>query len=277
MCDGSSRDGLGVDDPGIRVSVLMTVVRLDEFVRPAIDSVLADLGSGDELVLVGDGCDIGPLQVAYSGRVRFVKLPVRQGTPSALNAGIEVARGKYIARLDADDICLPGRIGLQVAEFEARDDLVLLGGGAVIFDSGLGLEKVYLSPVGAETVKRMLVKRNSFVHSSVMIRSSALRAVGGYDPRMLRMQDYELFLRLASRGSIDNLDLPLVKYRVHGKMASHSNSPYAPYTGLVLRGRSVLSKHIGVPWVVSVSRNMAWWAAQVLRYHGLRRPRGRAS
>lgn len=261
----------------IRVSVLMTVVRLDDFVRPAIDSVLADLGTSDEFIVVGDGCDIQSLERIYADRIHFIQLPRRHGTPTALNIGIAAARGAFIARLDADDISLPGRFDLQVAEFQARSDLVLLGGEAYIFDGTSGSENRFSVPTDAERLRKTLIVKNSFIHSSVMMSSSALRAVGGYDPQMLRMQDYDLFLRLASRGMIGNIPTPLVKYRVHRSMASRSNSPYAFYTRHILRARTHLATELHVPRAVSMLRNSVWWIAQVLRYHGLRRPRGRAA
>lgn len=259
----------------VRVSVIMSVVRLDDYVRPAVESVLEDLGDRDEFIVVGDGCDLTPLKAQYGRTIQYVELPERLGTPLALNAGIGVAEGRYVARLDSDDLSLPGRFDTQVAVFESRPDLVLLGGCAVLMDASGGAEKEFEVPRGAGNVARILVHRNAFVHSSVMIRSDALRSISGYDSRLLRMQDYDLFMRLAAVGEVDNLPIVLVKYRIHGAMASRTNSPYASYTRLILARRSWLSKKVGTSRIRCLSGNVLWLLAQVSRYHGWRKPRGR--
>jgi GT2 family glycosyltransferase len=118
-----------------------------------------------------------------------------------------------------------------------------------------------------------MLRRNAFVHSSVMIRRAALELVGGYDERCVRMQDYDLWLRLASVGGVANLSDELVSYRVHDGMHSRVTSPFGRPARCVLASRIALARHLGRTTARQHAENALWTAAQVLRHAGLRRPR----
>jgi glycosyltransferase involved in cell wall biosynthesis len=139
-----------------------------------------------------------------------------------LNRGLELARGEFIARIDADDLHRPGKLAAQVAEMDASPSLVLLGTNFEYVDAS---GKVFKRE-SPETDRQLLKERlqadgNQFCHSSVMFRAEMARQIGGY--RMLAgryAQDYDLWLRLSERGEIGCLPGHLTAYRCHDEMLS---------------------------------------------------------
>lgn len=270
--------------PQPRVSVVVPTISIDGYLEEAIESLLQQEGCVVEVVVVLDGVEpSGDLpRWLEDGRVRVVRLPTRQGTPRALNHGIGRASGQLIARLDADDIALPGRLRRQVEFLDEHPEVVCVGTDFVLIDPAsqvIGASPRV--PAGADQARALLL-RNQLLHSSVMYRADVVRAVGGYADAMHRMQDYELYLRLALHGGIAVLGEVLTAYRVHPGQHSRNTSPWQPYTRLLLRRRTELALALGVSRASQWARNALWFGAQVARHHGvvrpgyLRRPAGRA-
>ncbi|GAA2021971.1 glycosyltransferase [Terrabacter terrae] len=242
-------------------------------------ALLPDDALGEVIVVVD-----GPAMNAFPAwvrdkRVRVLVLGVHRGTPVALNVGLNSSEATYIARLDSDDVAEPARLSKAVEYLEAHENVVAVGTQGYLIDPD-GAEIGCLDmPVGRANVKRSLLRRNSLIHSSVVFRREAMLRVDGYDEDCLRMQDYDLFLRLALVGDLDNLSGRLINYRVHGGMSSKATSPYRVYTRRVLASRYSLYRASGHGRFSGFAHNTLWWVAQVLRHHGLRRPRylGRAS
>jgi glycosyltransferase involved in cell wall biosynthesis len=253
------------------VSVVIPTVWLNDHFRQALDSILTQTLGDIEIVVVLDGIEDVDGVVPCDDRVVVVHHQTRRGTPAALNSGVAAARAPFIARLDADDLAVPDRLEKQLAHFLSRPDLVLLGSGAAVVDSS-GVRTGHVD-VPVDGIPVAMLRRNAFVHSSVMIRRAALELVGGYDERCVRMQDYDLWLRLASVGGVANLSDELVSYRVHDGMHSRVTSPFGQPARCVLASRIALARHLGRTVARQHAENALWTAAQVLRHAGLRRPR----
>lgn len=255
-------------------SVVIPFREPHQFLQQCVQSVLRDLSPRGEVLLVVDGPHpLAEIPFATHPAVRVLVLGRHMGTPVALNAGIERARGKYIVRLDSDDLAIPGRSDTLRALLDHDERLVAVGSQAVLID-GAGRDVGHLSmPQSPAAVRATLPKRNALIHSSVVYRRDAALALGGYDESCLRMQDYDLFLRLAAVGDLMNSDQSLIKYRIHEGMSSKVTSPYALYTRRVLRSQYALSRYNGNSPIEAGVRNLAWWAAQAARHHGLRSPR----
>jgi len=209
-----------MSDPS--VSVLIPVRNGAAFILDAVESVLSQEGPDLELVVVNDASTDETSLILDSvddPRLRVIDLDETVGTPRALNVGIEACQADLTARLDADDRCLPGRFAVQTEGMERHPDLLALGSGALLIDEKGAVRGRRDAPTGA-SVLRMLKWRNAFIHSSMMYRTAAVRSVGGYSPLCRRCQDYELWLRLAAIGDLDNLREPLVGYRVHSGQAT---------------------------------------------------------
>lgn len=202
------------------VSVVMPVRNGERFLAFALDSVLGERDPARELIVVDDGSTDGTGALLAERRKRDSRIIVvnqpASGIVAALERGRRYARAAFIARLDADDIAYPGRLSAQLAAFEADPDLVLLGTAVDRIDANGRRRGVIGYPTGHAALAEMLRTANTFSHSSVMMRRSAVESVGGYRPFFAGAEDYDLWLRLSERGKIGNLPLRLGAYRVHG-------------------------------------------------------------
>ncbi|MFZ7086618.1 glycosyltransferase [Curtobacterium sp. RRHDQ10] len=253
------------------VSVLVPVARVDDHLFVAIDSLLRQTLRAVEVVVVLDGTGAAS-DLPDDPRITVHRFPVRRGTPAALNHGLAMARADLIARLDADDVAEPDRLERQVRVLAARPELLGIGSAVALVDD-LGRDLGVLDvPLGDDAVRRLLT-RNVFVHSTMLVRRSALESVGGYDVRCRRMQDYDLWLRLGMTGPLANMPDRLTKYRVHDGQHSRRTSPFGRSARTVRRSRRRLARHLGEPLLNQLARDAVWTAAQIVRHAGLRAPR----
>ena len=219
--------GEGVDTPA--VSVVMTVYNTQRYVGEAVESVLGQTFGDFEFVIVDDGSTDHSLSVlrgfaARDRRIRLVSRP-NTGIVAAANEGIGLARGRYLARMDSDDVCLPRRFEAQVRYLDEHPDCVLVGSrvtvvdpyGSPVFDSG---QKLTHEEIDAELLSSG--GGWAIVQPSAMMRADAVRAVGGYRGRHNVSEDQDLFLRLAEVGRVANLPEPLLLYRRHYKSVMHT-------------------------------------------------------
>ena len=210
-----------------RVSVLMPVRNGGSYLDSALNSIRAQSFQEFEFVVVDDGStDATPSVLARhaagDARIRVLTAGGR-GIVDALNQGLAAARGALVARMDADDVAEPHRIGRQVAEMEARPDLVLLGSAAVRIDA----QGRTIGPLAVETDPERLAEalrsHNPFLHPTVIMRREAVEAAGGYRRQFTLAEDYELWTRLARLGTLANLPDVLLRLRRHRNQSSHSH------------------------------------------------------
>jgi glycosyltransferase involved in cell wall biosynthesis len=143
-----------------------------------------------------------------------VERQARAGLAVALNRALGRARAPLIARLDADDIALPSRFERQRAFLQAHPHVGLLGTAARVVDESDRDVEIIRPPEDDRAIRRALIRRNPFVHSSVMLRRALVSSVGGYDEAFAVAQDYDLWLRLSPRTRMANLAEPLVIRRL---------------------------------------------------------------
>ena len=185
-------------------------------VREAIESVLGQTLGDLELVVVDDGSTDATASILGSfgdPRVRVTRQR-RGGLTSALRSALGLARAPLVARLDADDVALPERLERQRDFLERHPEVGLLGTAAREVD-GIGREVGVVRPPTEDAALRgALIRHNPFVHSSVMMRRSALEQAGGYDPSFPVAQDYDLWMRMSRITLLANLGTPLVVRRL---------------------------------------------------------------
>ena len=200
------------------VAVLLSVHNGAPWVRDAIASVLAQTERDLELIVVDDGStDESPAIVteaaAADQRVRVVR-QAHAGLTKALNRALALVVAPLVARLDADDVALPERLARQRAFLDAHPDVGLLGtAGREVDPAGREL-RVVSPPTDDAAIRRALIRRNPFIHSSVMLRRSIVTAAGGYDESLAVAQDYDLWMRLSPVTRLANLAEPLVTRRL---------------------------------------------------------------
>jgi glycosyltransferase involved in cell wall biosynthesis len=204
----------------------MPIYNGEKYLVEAIESILSQTFTDFELIVVDDGSvDSTPGILAdYSAkddRVRVIS-QANGGIVTALNAGLSRCRGEYIARMDADDISKKDRFAFQAAYLDANPTCVLVGGLAdsIRPDGSLGSE---LTSGGRHKITNL----DTFppriavsLHPLIMVRLSALKAVGGYRNMFPHAEDYDLFIRLSAHGTIDNPRIVVLTYRRHGDAAS---------------------------------------------------------
>lgn len=250
------------------VSVVIPATRNDDYLTEAVRSVNSDGYPALEVVVVWDGpAETCPSSLAGVGRI------IRTGgigTPGANNAGLAAATGKFIARLDADDVSLPGRLLAQVESLEAQPSAILSVGNAEVVDSS-GV-RVGPYPAVPTALAHAFLKANPLVHSTFMFRAGLETR---YDPDCIRMQDYDLAMRIAVHSPIAVVEEAIVQYRVHDGQSGRSTTAFWKYIPVVLRTRQQLAQALGVPRTRQLGRDAAWFFAQYLNHLGLRDRYGR--
>lgn len=203
------------------VSIIMAFHNEANYLTKSIESICNQTFKDWELVLVDDGSSDQSLRIAneYAARMSnivCISTGVNIGLPSALNIAICKARGKYIARADADDISLPERIEKQVKYMEVNPDIDILGTGAFLINSSG--ERVCSKTLKENhfEISSQHYRSTIFFHPSVVIRKCFFKYTGFYDAKLLRSQDKELWLRGIKAGAkYHNLQECLIEYRTN--------------------------------------------------------------
>lgn len=213
------------------VSVLLPVYNCERYLADAIDSILSQTFSDFEFIIIDDGSTDRSFEVMAGFRDQRIRIIQQEnrGLAATLNRGIGLATGKYIARQDQDDLSYPERLGQQVDFMEAHPDYVLLGTWAQIMEIDRVVNRFHRHPVDEAELRYLMLFNNPFVHSSVMLRWTALAQVGGYttDPERQPPEDFELWSRLARAGGIANLGEVLLAYReIPGSMSRVGPAPF---------------------------------------------------
>ena len=257
--------------PGL-VSVIVPAVRNDTYAHQAVTSLLADGYPTLEIVVIWDG-PASLYEPAWEDEpsIRQIVNGAQLGIAESLNRGIASSHGEFVARLDADDISYPGRLGTQVDFLRAHASLNVVATAARIIGASGELLGDY-PPVGAD-VRRELLRRNPLVHSSLVMRRAALDEVGGYDPRLWRMEDYALLLRLACHSQIGVIERPYVGYRLHPNQTDARAKRFWGCMQMIAADRRQLRRCLGGSVTWQRVLDAQWVAAQWARYHKLRSPR----
>lgn len=214
-------------NPAPRVSVLIPTYNRAEYLRLAVRSVLTQSFQDFELLILDDAStDHSPQvieELRRDPRVITVKHPINVGINANRNSGLARARGQYIAMLDSDDLWIDeSKLARQVEVLDRDPDCGLVGTFARILDPD-GNEIGELTPEpDPRKIRRRLLLRNQFVHSSVLVRKRTLDRAGWYDTSIPIWEDYELWLRIGMKAGFRNLPLFLTGYRRHAGNISNT-------------------------------------------------------
>lgn len=215
------------------VSVVIPTYNPSEALREAIDSALAQTQPPREVIVVDDGStvDTSWVPAAYGSRIRFLR-KANGGPASARNAGCRLAVGDLIAFLDADDAWEPKKLAVQTAVFARHQDVGLVYGPVTRVDrDGRPALEAGASPYRPSgRIAEALFLKNVVPTSTVMIRRRCLDETGGFDedPRLISVEDYDLWLRMAERYEAVCVEQPLVRYRLHpAGISRNTNRSYS--------------------------------------------------
>ena len=202
------------------ISVIMTVYNGEKFLDESIRSVLDQTFKDFEFIIVNDGSTDSSLNIiqkfAQNDKRIIVINKLNTGITHSLNLGIDLAKGEWIARIDADDRCRKDRFMMQYQRALSDDKLVLIGSSCNEIDSDGKILKFFKYPEShVDLCDSLIFMKKFFPHSSYFIRHESIKKIKGYKLKMLRSQDYDLSLRLSELGNLCCIPEPLIDLRRH--------------------------------------------------------------
>lgn len=203
------------------VSVVMPAYNVENYVEEAVNSILNQTYPNFEFIIIDDGStDRTPdiLKKIADSRIRLLFSEKNEGNYPARNKGCRLAKGKYIAVMDADDIALPDRLAIQVKYMEENLYVQLCGGAYKLTGKNLTI----VEPTKYEEIKYVLIKTFCMSHPTIMFRRKAIEDVGYYRTDSLYAEDYDLVLRLALKGVVINIPDVLLIRRQHEQQISNA-------------------------------------------------------
>lgn len=226
------------------VSVILPCYNAETLIGNAIQSILQQTLTDSELIIINDASTDQSVQVIrqiHDQRIKLIELSENNGYPAAMNAGIAVARGKYIARMDADDVCLPSRLEEQLKALELHPQAAFCGlnryritpGNKLYCDRNLPKEKYRI-----ETWDDLINNQRLFTDPSVLVEKEKVLAVGGYRTFQRSGMDVDLWLRIMEKfGPCVTITTPLF-----GKRLEPASLIFKPETALINQVPRVLAR-----------------------------------
>ncbi|OGU61898.1 MAG: hypothetical protein A2254_02545 [Ignavibacteria bacterium RIFOXYA2_FULL_35_9] len=217
----------------------MSVYNGELFLRDSIKSILNQTFRDFEYIIVNDGSIDSSEQIIKNfndTRIVYLK-QTNKGLSEALNEGINYSSGKYIARMDDDDIAKPNRLAVQLRFMENNTNYVTVGSTADFIDEDgtfLYSSKSSLTPI---QLKELLPESSPFIHSSVLMRTGNVRAVGGYHNvgPYFYQEDLLLWIDLAKTGEFYNIPEPLIKFRITSSSNQQRSKNYFSYQMTIVK------------------------------------------
>ena|SRR5688572_4422751 len=222
------------------VSVVMPVHDGERFLREAVESVLAQTLADVELVAVDDGSTDSTRDIleeyARADRRVVVTATDHVGQADARNAAVALARADMIAFLDADDVACADRLERQVAFLAGHEELAVVGGALTFIDEdGCAFAEDVRYPISDGEIRAAFAQMTPIANSAALVRRSAFLAVGGLRRAFADSEDLDLWLRIAERHRLGNLEQTVVRYRIHRAQASMQRLEQQSLTALAAR------------------------------------------
>lgn len=197
----------------------MSVFNGERFLREAVDSILNQTFKDFEFIIIDDGStdktsEILENYARQDDRIKIIVNSENIGLTKSLNKGIRQAKGKYIARMDANDIARIDRFEKQVDFMKNNLEIGIVGSSHYFINKKSKIIGKKIPPFKDKDLRKILIKYNVFCHSSIMIRKEVFEKIGFYDENWKSAQDYELYFRIAKYFELANLGKPLVCWRV---------------------------------------------------------------
>jgi len=212
-----------------KVSVIMSVYNGERYLSQAIESILNQTFKDFEFIIINDGSTDNSLKIIErykkeNKRIILINNRINSGLIKSLNSGLKIAKGKYIARMDDDDISINTRFSLQYDYLEKHPEIFLVAGGVILIDEGgKVIKKVKPIKKRQRLIKRLLIK-NALFHPSIMFRNTKEIF---YRDKMRYVEDYDFYLNILSRGKlISNISSYVLKCRIRPNSISSLNRAY---------------------------------------------------
>jgi glycosyltransferase involved in cell wall biosynthesis len=208
----------------VGISVLMPVYNCELYIYEAVESIINQTYKNFEFIIIDDCSTDNTVNICKSfndERIIIIEKKENTGLSISLNYGISISRGKYIARMDGDDISLPTRFEKQVAFMEANADVVVCGATFQIINSK---ETIFVPEKHNQIIVGML-QECKIAHPTVMFRNSFLKLNNlVYDIKMEPAEDYDLWVKIGNLAKLHNMQEVLLYYRTHEGQVSNANT-----------------------------------------------------
>ncbi len=230
------------------VSIVMSVLNGERFLAEAVESVLNQSFSDLEAIVVNDGSTDRSGEILESIRETDSRLQIihqeNKGLVESLNRACALVRGKYIARLGADDIATRDRMKLQVDFMEKNPEVSVLAGAVEVIDASGKSLYFGSNPIDRDEVKAALVRGECPLwDTTVIMRTDVFQSVGGYRKLAVYSEDYDLFLRMSDHYQLANLATVLGKYRLHSGQVTVRKCKQSAMSGLAAKAAAVLRRN----------------------------------
>ncbi len=202
------------------VSIVMPVYNTAPFLEEAVMSILNQTFTDFEFIIIDDGSTDGSLDLLKTfrdERIILISNGINRGLVFTLHRGLKAAQGRYIARMDADDVAVPDRLKLQVAYLQSHPTADLVASCVELIDEAgepFGIWPDDTEHVTPRSIRSFLPTNNSLAHPTVLAKAEIIQALG-YRAAQPDAEDYDLWLRWASAGySIHKIPDSLVRHRI---------------------------------------------------------------
>ncbi len=208
------------------ISVLLPVYNGEKYLAEAIESVLKQTHSDFEFLIINDGSTDNTAQIISKhaekdSRIRLIENEKNLGLVETLNKGLELAKGNYIARMDADDICHPERFQKQIHFMDNHPEVVICGTCFQCFGAS---NTTHIYPTEHESIQARLLFGSCICHPSVFLRTAFIREHNiKYLSETFPAEDYKIWVKSAKLGRLHNLPDILLHYREHDSQISTEN------------------------------------------------------
>lgn len=206
------------------ISVVMSVYNDRNFLQDALDSILAQSEGNFEFIIVDDASTDGTAEMIKSYKDQRIRLYVNSenmGLTKNLNKGLKLAKGRYIARMDGDDISYPDRFRKQLEYLEKHRDIMLVSCWTRFIGESHLIVDMKETP---EQLRAMMLLRPVLMHPGFMMRRELLEKGFLYDESFRTTQDYDFQVRVSEKYPVGLVNEILLDYRVHKKQVSSSRN-----------------------------------------------------
>lgn len=201
------------------ISVILTVLNGERYISASIDSILNQTFRNFELIIINDGSTDTTSDIIKSypdSRIVYLQNETNCGIPKSLNRGLNIARGRYIAIMDADDISMPERFSKQFEFLENNPEVGVCGTWINIIDKNGNFVCNSRYPVFSNVISCFLLFYCCIANPTSMYRKKIIHEIGNYDAEFIAAMDYDLWTRVNEHYRIINLPEFLLNYRIHG-------------------------------------------------------------
>jgi glycosyltransferase involved in cell wall biosynthesis len=214
------------------ISVVMSAYNAEKYISEAIESILNQSFENFEFIIINDCSTDNTLEIikrysSQDSRIKLINNKENLGLTSSLNKAIKSSKGKYIARMDDDDISEKTRFEKQIEFLEKNKDIDIVGSFAKNIDEEGNILNDRTVPLNHDEIINILPKLSPLIHPAIIFRKKSLGKIGFYNEKFRTSQDYEMWFRAMAAGlKFQNLPLYLVKYRVNDNYFERKSFKY---------------------------------------------------